>query len=1105
LFGLAAISFFFMAGLYSGFGFPWIAERAGHDGALLAALNGSGLWFGIIGIIAGISFARHTHRNSAERSGYLNDEYARLRESGDEHALSKFLARALLSEADTDLRFSIERLVDLGYLSRGGDEFASIAYMRKGRGIKPAYLRFLLPTLISRYLQRETDPVGYADMRALYTVDSDGASFRGRRMSDETLKVLQMSTAVVVRNMLSEQTKPNTNNNTFQDLLVIVSRFVSVSQKTAFVSGEKGTASSAEMDLYTTLLHGFVQLAEEDAFFSKENYLALYALQDRAIEGPSSSITQLLTVWLQTFEEERAIPLSQRKAALKEKISRAETRQRELFAAALGNESGSLRFDLLVRMVAYGMPLFFGLAAVSLIAPGKMNAVGLIVGAVVVFFGWYQRWVARRQNLVSTQEAYARALEKKNHRHAARILNLARYSEDIDTFDFAREELKRLSVLPDYPADIFTLAYLREAKDARAMVVNFLFRKAIFLALDDVPQRVKNPAASNMVSQLPLFWIDPAPSTWWVKNIPQDVVFQKTPRKALADIFNIVTITRIQKIATEEGDAESRFRALITFLERQAVFHDRFSLFVPAALLTSEKTLIRVVQERLDQSIRLGRRDIFNPYNLALLKRFYARIKNPEKQHPLSLTIEMFIRRFENQMARIHERAQRADTRLARAERSPQTAPPVSVEEDRESNHMRSIDARPETLNAALTHVNKNVSEVIHPVRVNIYHDEILGKALVDYDAGFFRVAALATHDQLTLEAEIVRQAALVHLEKDGVAEADSFQAEEVARFIQLRYMLARSLEMDAAAGLRFGSTLQKTTAFLSAPGERAQTARLRLLRWVQGLNGSLLASFADQIEALLERLELNDSSGAHNFVNVDDFDLMLTGLETSFYKDNGRRLETVLGEARTAVLNKILTVIQKPRSGADTSTRIVLVDSGGELDEAQLAVVLDDQRNQLYVYEDGLVKKISVVHERLVYEVIAPAETLGEAATLLKWHQAPTADVRVISLDREALVAIDTKDARVFSTAEAHAATEAAYPLEALIIPFVFAFEAKTYIGPAGFERLFVQRGKLMELNSRFMASFDRDIHLSFTNVIETIQTAISELARARQFQIAA
>lgn len=1101
-FAVATISFIFIAGLYSAFGFPWISERAGHEGALLASINGTGMWLGIIGIIAGISFSRHTHRTRADRRAYLDDEYERLRESGDDHELSKFLARVLVSDVDAELRFGLERLIELGVPWRGGggDEFAFIAYMRTGRGIKPVYLRFLLPVLIRRSLQREIDPVGYADMRALYHVDSDSASFRSRRMSRETLKVLQMATAVEARNMLRQKT----NANTFQDLLALISRFVSASQKTAFVAGSDEDASSAEMDLYQTLLHGFVQLAEEAAFFSQENYLTLYALHDRAVTSPTRSITHLLTVWLETFEDERAIPPSQRKAALQERIMRAETRQRERFAAAFANESGSLRFDLLVRMVAYGTPLFFGLAAVSLIAPGKMNAVGLIVGAIVVFLGWYQRRAARRQDLASTHEAYARALEKKDHRHAARILNIARYSEDIDTFDFAREELKRLSVLPDYPADIFTLAYLREAKDARAMAVNFFFQKAIFLALDDAPQRVKNPGAPNILSQQPLFWTDPALSTWLVKNIPQDVIFQKTPRKALVDIFNIVMLTRIQKIAAEEGAAESRFRALITFLERQAVFHDRFSLFVPGALLTSEKTLIRVVQERLDQSIRLGRRDIFNPDNLALLKRLYARIKDPEKQHPLSITVEMFIRRFENQLIRAQKRMQRPVAfdrkRIDTAEASTAVGP---------REHLRTSEARPETLNAALNQVNKRLSQVIQPVRVVIYNDEVLGRALLDYDAGLFRVSALATHDQLTLESELVRQAAAVRLEKDDFSdelkEAGFLGPDEIARFIQLRYLLARSLEMDAATGVRFGSTMQQTIAFLHTPSERGRGARLRLLRWVQGLNGYSLDFPIRQIEALLQRVELNDSREVRTFVNVEDFDSFLMRFEASFYQDTGRGLAAILTEVRRAVLQNIRAGIQRPRPATETALRHVLVDSRGGLEATQLAATLDDPRNQLYVYEDGFVKKVSVERETFAYEVLAPAETLGAAATLLKWQQESTADVRVISSEHAALVSIQKEDALLFSTSEAHAATEAGYPLEALIIPFVFAFDGKTYMGPAGFERLFVQRGKIFQLNKRFMASFDPDIHISFTNVIDSIKAALSELAHARQFQIAA
>jgi len=226
-------------------------------------------------------------------------------------------------------------------------------------------------------------------------------------------------------------------------------------------------------------------------------------------------------------------------------------------------------------------------------------------------------------------------------------------------------------------------------------------------------------------------------------------------------------------------------------------------------------------------------------------------------------------------------------------------------------------------------------------------------------------------------------------------------------------------------------------------------------------------------------------------------------------------QIDTIQAEVLTVANNEMITSFEE-----NNGKRAVIIPNAEQLDRDVVAAVLNEQR-KLYVYRDNELQEIVATDNGYAMGTKTPVRDLPDA---VEYIQYAGFEVRVIADDIDQLADIleesrkiidrskeaEKRKTLLFSIEDAGFELKSqkisGVSLSSMILPFVFNID-ETVLKDRyeGANRLFLKHGKVWELNVEHIATYGIDLKEAFTQVMNSIKTALRQSIITRQFKIAA
>jgi len=381
---------------------------------------------------------------------------------------------------------------------------------------------------------------------------------------------------------------------------------------------------------------------------------------------------------------------------------------------------------------------------------------------------------------------------------------------------------------------------------------------------------------------------------------------------------------------------------------------------------------------------------------------------------------------------------------------------------------------------------------------VEVYENPYI-KTLAQYveePRGMIYVHPLLRERPVLMQAEVMHERVHHYMRERGF----SPQLEDaIASAIELRMIIAFSQGRDKDIGLPQGTSLGSVVTFLK---EQKDVRFFPLLRQLRCFKSVSTADLGKQLESLMDFAEIRHN-GAKVEMTEEDVMPIVREIEHSLLKID---IDEKLNEVREDILSDLVSEVQSLMQSS-TTTRAVIMDGINldELDDAIVEKLLENGTNTLYVRtEDGIIVPVlySADSDGLMFGESLVATTISNA---VKEIYAEGTEVCVISPDEKALRQIDVKDVYMISTKRIKASEYASMPFEMLMLPFAFMFARDSFTQYSGVDRLFMQKGKLLQLNVDHIAMFGVNMDDAFARVMDNIKLALGVAQMQRAVQVAA
>jgi hypothetical protein len=401
----------------------------------------------------------------------------------------------------------------------------------------------------------------------------------------------------------------------------------------------------------------------------------------------------------------------------------------------------------------------------------------------------------------------------------------------------------------------------------------------------------------------------------------------------------------------------------------------------------------------------------------------------------------------------------------------------------------------------------------------------------------FIYVAPSIVDNQIVLEGEIVHE--LVHyiLEKMDLPQdiADTYRTHEhrkhetierleysahlqdvIATVIELRYIYQRSYAVDQEKGLRLGTTLNASLAFLnSSESSLTDQSKLHLknmLNHWRRVEGAPLSRHIEVVRSLLSfKKYVTETPEKLTERDIEKLDNLIWELEDEIFI--GGSFDGAIEEINESILkgseNDIVCAAQSSRN----EPRAVLIDNI-ELKTIDLEVLrtLVTDKNPLFIRDEKVVYQATITKELRVEKTFFDPFYVSDLAGAVNYVATKGYQVSVVSRSSEKSQFEELYgrgDVLLFSTAYAFREVGEKIPdifsLEAMVFPYAFTMNTDELHDYAGVNRLFYTQGKVFALNPDYVSHFGDTIEQSLARIMDSIRAAVSQIALDRAIQIAA
>jgi len=398
------------------------------------------------------------------------------------------------------------------------------------------------------------------------------------------------------------------------------------------------------------------------------------------------------------------------------------------------------------------------------------------------------------------------------------------------------------------------------------------------------------------------------------------------------------------------------------------------------------------------------------------------------------------------------------------------------------------------------------------------------GKAVID---GIEPQRGIMEFSPVAGENILVGKAAAVHEHIHHVLTTNSkFKTpnsvlqDTVAGVVELRYLFVRSYQQDKvriAAGeeIPLGTTFNEVVEFLKTDGEyyEIKAPLKHMLNNFSTVRGS---SLEKQI-AVIKPIAQMHNGGQEVTEPIEKIMDLVKHIEENIFPEGvfDEQIDTIQAEVLTVANNEMITSFEE-----NNGKRAVIIPNAEQLDRDVVAAVLNEQR-KLYVYRDNELQEIVATDNGYAMGTKTPVRDLPDA---VEYIQYAGFEVRVIADDIDQLADIleesrkiidrskeaEKRKTLLFSIEDAGFELKSqkisGVSLSSMILPFVFNID-ETVLKDRyeGANRLFLKHGKVWELNVEHIATYGIDLKEAFTQVMNSIKTALRQSIITRQFKIAA